>query len=140
MSLSAIFNIAGSALTAETARLTTSAENMSNANVESGNASEVYKAKYPIFKAVQEHANQWMGEQISGGVQLKGTYESTMDPIKRYAPDNPLADKQGFVYTPNVNYVEEMANVISASRSYQMDVELLNTTKQLMQRTLKLGE
>ncbi|MCW8407765.1 flagellar basal body rod protein FlgC [Legionella sp. PATHC035] len=140
MTLGAIFNIAGSALTAETARLTTSAENMSNANVESGNANEVYKAKYPIFKAVQEHANQWMGEQISGGVQLKGTYETTSDPIKRYAPDNPLADKQGFVYTPNVNYVEEMANVISASRSYQMDVELLNTTKQLMQRTLKLGE
>lgn len=139
MTLSAIFNIAGSALTAETARLTTSAQNMSNANVESGNPEEVYKAKYPIFKAVQEHANQWMGEQISGGVQLKGTYESTLDPRKRYAPDNPQADKQGFVYTPNVNYVEEMANVISASRSYQMDVELLNTTKQLLQRTLKLG-
>ncbi len=139
MTLSAIFNIAGSALTAETARLTTSAQNMSNANVESGNPEEVYKAKYPIFKAVQEHANQWMGEQTSGGVQLKGTYESTLDPRKRYAPDNPQADKQGFVYTPNVNYVEEMANVISASRSYQMDVELLNTTKQLLQRTLKLG-
>ncbi|KTC88915.1 flagellar basal body rod protein FlgC [Fluoribacter dumoffii] len=140
MSLKAIFNIAGSALTAETARLSTSAENMSNANVESGNASEVYKAKYPIFKAVQEHANQWMGEQISGGVQLKGTFESSSDPVKRYAPDNPIADKDGFVYTPNVNYVEEMANVISASRSYQIDVELINTTKQLMQRTLELGE
>ncbi|MCE0724059.1 MULTISPECIES: flagellar basal body rod protein FlgC [Legionella] len=140
MTLSAIFNIAGSALTAETARLTTSAENMSNANVESGSVDEVYKAKYPIFKAVQEHANQWMGEHVSGGVQLKGTYESTLDPQRRYAPDNPLADKDGFVYTPNVNYVEEMANVISASRSYQMDVELLNTTKQLLLRTLKLGE
>ncbi|AWN74554.1 flagellar basal body rod protein FlgC [Legionella anisa] len=140
MTLSAIFNIAGSALTAETARLTTSAENMSNANVESGSADETYKAKYPIFKAVQAQANQWMGEQVSGGVQLKGTYESALDPRKRYAPDNPLADKDGFVYTPNVNYVEEMANVISASRSYQMDVELLNTTKQLLLRTLKLGE
>ncbi|MGL5742076.1 MAG: flagellar basal body rod protein FlgC [Legionella sp.] len=139
MSLGAIFNIAGSALTAETARLTNSAENMSNANVETGTADEVYKAKYPVFTAVKEKAYKWMGEQ-QAGVQLHGVYESTSDPIKRYSPNNHLADKDGFVYAPNVNYVEEMANVISASRSYQMDVELLNTTKQLMQKTLDLGE
>ena len=140
MSLSSIFNISGSALIAETARLTTSAENMSNANVESGNPNEVYRAKYPIFQAIQEHMNQSFGNQMSGGVQLKGTYEGNGDPIKRYAPDNPLADKQGFVYTPNVNYVAEMANMISSSKSYQIDVEVLNSTKQLMQRTLQLGE
>lgn len=140
MSLGSIFNIAGSALTAETARLTTSASNMSNANVESGNTDDVYRVKYPIFKTVHESATQWMGEQANAGVQLKGTYTSTADPIKRYQPNNPQADANGFIYTPNVNYVDEMANVISASRSYQMNVELVNNAKQLIQRTLQLGE
>lgn len=140
MSLNAIFDIAGSAMTAETARLTTSAGNMSNANVESGSAEEVYQPKYPVFKAIQENAHQWIGDQIKAGVQLKGIYESDAEPTKRYAPNNPIADENGFVYTSNVNHVEEMANVISASRSYQMNIELLNTTKQLMQRTLQLGQ
>lgn len=140
MSLGAIFNIAGSAMTAEEARLTTSAGNMSNANVESGTPEEVYQPKYPIFKAVQEHATKWMGDKLSAGVQLKGIYESNAAPSRRYEPNNPVSDKDGFVYTSKISYVEEMANVISASRSYQMNIELLNTTKQLMQRTLQLGE
>lgn len=140
MSLNAIFDIAGSAMTAESARLTASAGNLSNANVESNSPDQVYKPKYPIFQSVQENANQWMGDQVKAGVQLKGVYESDVEPNKRYEPNNPMADEKGFVYTSNVNYVEEMANVISASRSYQMDIELLNTTKQLMQQTLRLGE
>lgn len=139
MTLTAIFDMAGSAMTAETERLSTSASNMSNANVEASSPDEVYKAKYPIFKSIQENANQWMGEQMGGGVRLAGIYESQADALKRYEPNNPMADQKGFVYTPNINYVEEMANVISASRSYQMNVELLSTTKQLMQRTLQLG-
>ncbi|HAT1596310.1 TPA: flagellar basal body rod protein FlgC [Legionella pneumophila] len=140
MSLNAIFDIAASAMTAETVRLTTSAGNMGNANVEASSPEEVYQAKYPVFKSVQESANQWMGEQIKAGVKLDGIYESEAEPHRRYDPNNPIADKDGFVYTSNINYVEEMANIISASRSYQMNIELLNTTKQLMQRTLQLGE
>lgn len=140
MSLNAIFDIAASAMTAETARLTTSAGNMSNANVEASSPEEVYQAKYPIFKAVQENANQWMGDQIKAGVKLEGIHESDTEPQRRYDPNSPIADKDGFVYTSNINYVEEMANIISASRSYQMNIELLNTTKQLMQRTMQLGE
>ncbi|CZH61005.1 Putative proximal rod protein [Legionella pneumophila] len=140
MSLNAIFDIAASAMTAETVRLTTSAGNMSNANVEAGSPDEVYQAKYPVFKSVQENANQWMGEQIKAGVKLDGIYESDAEPHRRYDPNSPIADNDGFVYTSNINYVEEMANIISASRSYQMNIELLNTTKQLMQRTLQLGE
>jgi flagellar basal-body rod protein FlgC len=140
MTLNAIFDIAGSAMTAETARLTTSAENMSNANIEAGSPDEVYQPKYPIFQAVQEKANQWMGDNSKGGVQLKGIYQSDVEPSRRYEPNNPMADDNGFIYTSKVNYVEEMANIISASRAYQSNVELLNTTKQLMQRTLKLGE
>lgn len=140
MSLNSIFDIAGSAMTAETARLTSSAENMGNANIETGNPDEVYKAKYPIFQAVQEKANQWLGDQSKAGVQLKGVYESQNEPSKRYDPNNPMADDKGFVYTSKINTVEEMANIISASRSYQMQIELLGTAKQLMQRTLQLGE
>lgn len=140
MSLSSIFDIAGSAMTAETVRLKTSAGNMSNANIEAGSPEEVYKAKYPIFKTIQENANQWAGERLAGGVEVTGIYESQAEPQRQYDPKNPIADADGFVYTPNVNYVEEMANVISASRSYEMDIELLNTAKQLMQRTLQLGE
>ncbi|MDR3443100.1 MAG: flagellar basal body rod protein FlgC [Legionella sp.] len=140
MSLGAIFDIAGSAMTAETVRMSTSAGNMSNANVEAGSADAVYKAKYPVFKAIQDGANKWMGDQIKAGVQLKGTYESTAEPLKHYAPHNPIADAQGFVYSPNISYVDETANVISASKSYQMDIELISTAKQLMQRTLQLGE
>lgn len=140
MSLNAIFDIAGSAMSAETVRLSTSAENMSNANVERGSPDEVYQPKYPIFHTVQETQNHWMGDQIKAGVQVKGIYESDAEPSKRYEPNNPVADEKGFVYTSNVNYVEQMANVISASRSYQMNIELVNTTKQLMQRTLQLGE
>ena len=140
MSLNAIFDIAGSAMSAETIRLSTSAENMSNANVERSSPDEVYQPKYPIFQTVQESQNKWMGNQIKAGVQVKGIYESTIEPSKRYDPNNPMSDDKGFVYTSNVNSVEQMANVISASRSYQMNIELVNTTKQLMQRTLQLGE
>ncbi|MFT4059766.1 MAG: flagellar basal body rod protein FlgC [Legionella sp.] len=143
MSLTTIFDIAGSALTAETARLTASTSNMSNANVETGNLNEVYKVQYPIFKTVQENANQWMGDQVKAGVQLKGNYVSNAEPIKHYQPNNPIADKNGYVYSPNVNYVEEMANIISASKSYQMNIELINDAKMLIQRTLQslqLGE
>jgi flagellar basal-body rod protein FlgC len=140
MSLNTIFDIAGSGLRAETARLTASAENMTNANIESGSPDQVYQPRYPVFEAVQEQANQWMGDNVKAGVKLNGVYVSDAPPSMRYEPNNPIANSQGYVYTPNISPVEEMANVISASKSYQMDIELLNTTKQLMQRTLQLGE
>lgn len=140
MSLNTIFDIAGSSLTAETARLAAGAKNMSQANIEAGSADEVYKARYPVFEAVQEQANQWIGQQQKPGVALKGVYESEAEPIKHYDPNNPIADENGFTYSPNITQVEEMANVISASRSYQMGIEMIHTTKQLMQRTLQLGD
>lgn len=140
MSLNAIFDIAGSGMSAETARLTNSAENMTNANIEVGSPDQAYQPRYPIFQAVQEEANQWIGDNVKAGVKLEGVYVSNAPPTARYEPNNPIADGNGYVYTSNVSYVEEMANMISASKSYQMDIELLNTTKQLMQRTLQLGE
>lgn len=140
MTLNAIFDIAGSAMTAESARLTTSSENMGNANIEVGSPDQVYQPKYPVFQAVQEQANQWIGDNIKAGVQLKGVYQSDAEPTRRYAPNNPIADSEGYVYTSKINSVEEMANVISAARSYQANIELMNTAKHLMQRTLRLGE
>lgn len=140
MPLNHIFDIAGSALRAETTRLQTSASNMSNANVVSNNKDETYRPQYPVFKSVQADANNWLDQTIKAGVVVDGIVESDSDPLTRYEPNNPLADENGFVYTPNINYVEEMTNMISASRSYQMDIEMLNTTKQLMLKTLQLGE
>ena len=139
MSLNAIFDIAGSGMNAETARLSASAENMTNANIAAGNPNDVYQPRYPVFQSVQEQATQWMGENNKPGVKLAGVYLSNAPPTMRYEPNNPIADSNGYVYTPNVSTVEEMANMISASRSYQMDIGMLSTTKQLMQQTLQLG-
>jgi flagellar basal-body rod protein FlgC len=140
MSLNTVFDIASSGMIAETARLSSSAQNMTNANVTVGNPNDVYQPRYPVFAAVQEQANQWMGDKTKAGVELKGVYVSNAPPTMRYEPNNPIADANGYVYTPNVSSVEEMANMISASKSYEMDVNMLNTTKQLMQRVLQLGQ
>jgi flagellar basal-body rod protein FlgC len=140
MGLDAIFDIASSGMQAETARLTTTANNMTNANTVSSTVDDVYKAQYPVFKTIQQEASQWMGDTVKNGVAVTGVIESKDDPIKNFDPSNPMADAKGFVYAPNINYVEEMANMISATRSYHMNVEMLSNTKQLMQRTLHLGE
>jgi flagellar basal-body rod protein FlgC len=140
MSLNTVFDIASSGMVAETARLSTSAQNMTNANVAVGNPNDVYQAKYPIFEAVQEQANQWIGDNLKAGVKVQGTYVSEAPPLMRYEPNNPIADSRGYVYTPNVSTVEEMANMISASKSYQMDINMFNMTKQLIQQTLQMGQ
>lgn len=140
MSLNSVFDIAGSSLVAETRRLATSAGNMSNANVVTGNPNDTYRAQYPIFTTVQEQQQHWMSDNIAAGVEVTGTYESDSDPVKRYDPGNPMADQDGFVYAPNINTVAEMANIISASRSYEMGISLMSTSKQLIQRTLQLGQ
>ncbi|KTC77964.1 flagellar basal body rod protein FlgC [Legionella brunensis] len=139
-SLNNIFDIAGSALVAETARLTTSTSNMSNANVVTSNPDDTYKAQYPVFKTIQDEAQMWMDNQVKTGVEVSAIYESEAEALKQYEPNNPLADADGFVYAPNINYVAEIANIISASKAYQMNLEVLNTSKQLIQRTLQLGQ
>ncbi len=140
MSLDTIFAIASSGMSAETTRLSTSASNLSNANVVAGNPADVYQAQYPIFQTVQEQASAWMNDQVKAGVQVTGIYTSTAEPVASYQPNHPLADGDGMVYSPAVNYAEEMANVISASRAYQMNIEMMDTAKKLMQRTLQLGQ
>jgi flagellar basal-body rod protein FlgC len=135
------FDIAGSGMAAQSVRLNTTASNLANADSVSSTAAGVYKARHPIFEAVKATlATQGAGEQSGPAVKVRGIYESTAPANARYEPGNPLADAKGFVYAPAVNVVEEMVNMISASRSYQNNVEVMNTSKELLLATLRLGQ
>ena len=139
MSLYNVFNISGTGMSAQSVRLNTTASNLSNANSVSSSADETYRARHPVFSAeLSKAVNAQQGEAV--GVKVLGIVESDK-PLKReFNPEHPLADKDGFIYKPNVNVVEEMANMISASRSYQANVQIANTAKTLVQRTLNLGQ
>ena len=135
------FDIAGSGMAAQSVRLNTTASNLANADSVSGNPATVYKARHPIFEAVKSTlAAQGSGSQSGPAVKVSGIYESTAPASARYEPGNPLADAKGYVYAPAVNVVEEMVNMISASRSYQNNVEVMNTSKELLLATLRLGQ
>lgn len=135
MSSFRIFDIAGTGMSAQSVRLNTVASNLANAESVAGDPSKVYRARHPVFEA----ANAQKGDDIGAAVQVRGIVESNAAPDKRYDPGNPLADATGYVYAPNVNTVEEMVDMISASRSYQNNVEVMNTARTLMLATLKLG-
>lgn len=137
MGLYNIFDIAGSGMSAQTIRLNTVASNMANASNVATNKEDVYKAKMPVFSTLMQDINN---KRESAGVQVMGIQESDKEATRFYDPGNPLANKEGYVFQTNVNAIEEMANMISASRSYQNNVEVLNTAKQLLQATLKLGQ
>lgn len=141
MSLYNIFNVSGSAMSAQTVRLNTIASNIANADSISSSTGEVYKARHPVFETIMNDIGRQndYGQQ-SGGVKITGIVESQAEAVARYQPENPLADENGYVYAPNISLVEEMANMISASRSYQSNVQVANMTKNLLQRTLTLGQ
>ncbi|TJY62877.1 flagellar basal body rod protein FlgC [Sinimarinibacterium sp. CAU 1509] len=133
--MSRIFDIAGSALAAQSVRLNTVASNLANADAVGSDPDAVYKARMPVFRTINDP-----GSKDSAGVQVMGVVESQAAPEKRYEPGHPMADAEGYVYAPNVNVVEEMVNMISASRSYQSSIEVMNTAKDLALRTLTLGK
>jgi flagellar basal-body rod protein FlgC len=142
MSSFKIFDIVGSGLSAQSVRLNTVASNLANADSVSGDPNTVYKARHPVFQAVQAAVGQsaTATDKASGAmVRVRGIVQNNAPPTERYDPGNPLADQNGNVYAPNVNVVEEMTDMISASRAYQDNVEVLNTSKDLMLATLKLG-
>ena len=128
-------------MAAQSVRLNTTASNLANADSVSGTAAGVYKARHPIFEAVRAQL-QAQGAQAGSNpaVRVRGIYESTEPAALRYEPGNPLANADGYVYAPAVNVVEEMVNMISASRSYQNNVEVMNTSKELLLATLRLGQ
>ncbi len=124
-------------MSAQSLRLNTVASNLANANSVSGDPNQVYKARDPVFAAVMSGVR---GDPSAVGVQVAGIVEKQTAPVRSYDPGNPLANKQGYVYRSNVNPIEEMANMISASRSFQNNVNVLKTTKQLLLATLNLGK
>jgi flagellar basal-body rod protein FlgC len=130
-----IFDVAGSGMSAQSLRLNLTASNLANAESVSSSTGQTYRARHPVFRAVLDERSRQ-----ATAVRVLGVVESQAPLRTQYAPDNPLADANGYVHMPNVNVVEEMANMISASRSYQSNLEVLNTGKQLMLRTLSLGQ
>lgn len=133
--MASIFDIAGSAMNAQMLRLNTTASNLANVDTVSSTESGAYRARQAVFATVMQDVSG-----ASAGVAVPEIVESQAPVQKRYEPGNPMADGDGYVYGSNVNAVEEMANMISASRSYQSSAEVLNTTKTLMLRTLQLGQ
>jgi flagellar basal-body rod protein FlgC len=145
MSSFKVFAIAASGLAAQSVRLNTVASNLANADSVSGDPATVYRARHPVFQAVRAALGTASHGQTNGqpggvAVRVSGIVESEAPPTVRNDPGNPLADAQGNVYAPNVNVIEEMTDMISASRAYQNDVEVMSTAKDQMLATLKLGQ
>jgi flagellar basal-body rod protein FlgC len=140
MSLFSVFNVAGSALNAQTIRLNTTASNLANAESVNGDPSKVYRARQPVFQAMVDQSDtSFDGEGSTSGVRVLGITESTAPPTMRYQPDNPLANKDGYVYMSNVNPIEEMTNMISANRSFSTNIEAINTARDLLLKTIAMG-
>jgi len=135
MGLLANFQISGSAMSAQSLRLNTIASNMANAETVAASEQDAYRARQTVF---QSHVFD-KSRPAESGVNMLGIVESAEPVRNMYDPENPLANEQGYVFTSNVDTVEEMVNMLSSSRSYQNNVEVLNTSKELMMRTLSLG-
>ena len=129
------FDVAGSALSAQSLRLNLTASNLANMHDVAGKPDDVYRARQAMFRAATNPFSNALA-----GVDVLGVTESTAPAIERYDPGNPQANSEGLVYSSNVNAMEEMANMISASRSYQSNLEVINTAKDLLLRTLSLGQ
>jgi flagellar basal-body rod protein FlgC len=136
MSLFRVFDIAGSAMTAQSMRLNTTASNLANAESATSSSGQPYRAKQVVFSATPLSRNT----PQSIGVRVSAISEDMSPPRLVYDPRNPLADDKGYIAMPNVNPVEEMTNMLSASRSYQTNADMMNTAKTLLQRTLQLGQ
>lgn len=149
MSLMNVFDIAGTGMSAQTVRLNTTASNIANSESVSTNGEETYKARHPVFAA---HINRMQasvgsgngmlgfGDQAGGGVSVAGIVESEAPYQMRYEPNHPFADDKGYVKYPNVNVVEEMTNMISASRSFQTNADVMSAAKKMAEQALALGK
>ena len=137
MSFRHIAQIAGSAMTAQTTRLNTIASNLANAHTASGVEADTYRARKPVFASVMDgqHSNE-----AGASVQVLDVVQSTEPLRKVYEPDHPMANEEGMVFYPNVNSVAEMTDMLSASRAFETNVEVLGRVKAMQQSLLKLGE
>jgi flagellar basal-body rod protein FlgC len=147
MSLLSIFDVAGSAMSAQTVRLNTTASNIANADSVSSNFDETYRARHPVFAArlaasIGDGSGLETNDEEAGaaGVNVLGIVESEAPLKMRYEPEHPLADDNGYVAYPNVNVVQEMTDMISATRAFQLNVEVMNSARTLAERLLTLGQ
>ncbi len=138
MSLDHIFGVASTALNAQTVRMNTTASNMANASSVSSTEEGAYRAKRPIFKALVNESLTNQGAPYVGGVKVAKITDDTTPIRKVFQPGNPMADQDGFVYQSNVSEVGEMVDMMAAARSYQNNVEVINTARQLLMRTLEI--
>jgi flagellar basal-body rod protein FlgC len=136
MSLYNVFDVSGSGMSAQSVRLNTTASNIANANSVSSSLDETYRARHPVFAAEMSKA---MSSQATG-VNVLGIVESDAPLNVEFNPNHPMADSEGYVYKPNVNVVEEMANMISASRSYETNVQVADAAKTMLNKTLMMGQ
>jgi len=134
MSMFSIFNVSGSAVSAQSQRLNAVASNLANVEAVAGPDGKPFKARQVVFQTVP------MGDAGTAGVRVAQVTESQTPGRKVMDPSNPAADEQGYVTHSNVNAVEEMVNMISASRSYQNNIEVMNTAKTLLLKTLQMGQ
>ena len=137
MSVFKVFDIAGSGMSAQMLRLNTVASNLANAETIAGSEEEVYQARHPVFESVLQEESST--DEIAL-VKVNQIMQEETAAIPHFRPNHPLANNEGYVYSPNIDAVAEMADMISASRSYQNNVEVLATTKELLLRTLQLGQ
>ena len=138
MAMEQIFSIAGSALSAQLVRLNTTASNLANASTASTSEEDAFRAQRPVFRTLIE--DELFGDQMqySGSVVVDDVVADTAPPTKTYDPDNPLSNDEGYVFLSNVNEVEEMVELNAAATAYRNNVEVINTAKQLMMRTLEV--
>ena len=141
MSFDAIYRIAGSAMNAQTVRLNTVASNLANIDTAATRPEDVYQARRPVFAAVYENDRLTRGIGMTGAnVEIVDVISGKAEPVRRYEPDSELADENGYVYYSNINHIEEMTDMMSASRSFETSVEVLNRLKSMQQNLLRLGE
>ena len=134
MSMFSIFGVSGSAISAQSQRLNVVASNLANADAVAGPDGKAYKAKQLVFETVL------MGADASAGVNVKSIQENQTPGLRVHNPNHPSSDAEGYVTHSNVNPVEEMVNMMSASRSYQNNVDVMNTAKSLLLKTLQMGQ
>ncbi|MEY3871233.1 MAG: Flagellar basal-body rod protein FlgC [Pseudomonadota bacterium] len=138
MALDNIFGIAGSALNSQTVRMNAIASNLANAGTVSGTDQDAFRGKRTVFKAIMDQQAAPQDSSYQGGVKVLQIKDDPTPVRRMLDPGNPLADKEGYIYTSNVNEMAEMVDMMAASRSYQNNVEVINTARQLMMRTLDI--
>lgn len=136
MSIFHTLDISATGMHVQTVRLNTVASNLANADSISSNKDETYRSKQPVFQTILDEETNLP----AGGVKIKDIVESEAPLEMEYNPAHPMANEEGYIYRPNVDVIEEMANMLDASRAYQTNIEVMNTSKQLILRTIQMGK